>query len=129
MNTDEKTSVFCVNKSQAMDLLMRNKNALIMMNNILACHYYKFFRENDLNDDECYFRFRDVRTRPEMTESQKKTALKNLVYYGFIEILEDTRNVSYTGCKKIKIVANPFSRELADILKTENPYRGYPGFL
>lgn len=128
MDTETKRSVFEVNKSQALGLLMRNKNALLLITSILACLYHKYFRDEDLNPDECYFYFRDIYSTYKMTDSQKKTALKNLVYYGFIEVLEDQRKNSHTGCKKIKVLVNPFSEELGNLVKEETPYRGYPNF-
>lgn len=121
-------SVFEVNKTQALGMLMRNKNSLLILNNILACLYHKFFIEEDLKKDECYFSFRSVYTTHKMTESQKKTALKNLVYYGFIELLQDERKIPHSGCKKIKLLVNPFSAEFGEVLKKENPCRGYPEF-
>jgi hypothetical protein len=128
MDTETQKSVFAVNKSQALGMLMRNKNALLLFSNILACLYHKFFIEEDLKTDECYFYLREIYSTYKLTESQKKTALKNLVYYGFIEILEDERKISHSGCKKIRVLVNPFSSELAEIVKEECPYRGYPSF-
>jgi hypothetical protein len=128
MDTETKRSVFEVNKSQALGLLMRNKNALLLISSVLACLYHKYLRDEDLKPNECYFYFREIYSSYKMTESQKKTALKNLVYYGFIEVLEDERKFSHTGCKKIRVIANPFSNDLGEVLKKESPYRGYPEF-
>ena len=125
-------SVFSVNEMQAMGFLIRNKNALIMLANILICKSYQRYNSIHnviLDENECFFTVRHMYAKPVMSESQKKTALKNLVQYGFIEIVEFASTIRIAGLKRIRIIVNPFDPIVAqNIMQSQPSCSGYPIF-
>lgn len=113
-----KKGVFSINPDQAMDWLTRNKNVFTVLSYIIL---RKNFRRNYLNDDleldEVYVTFRDLKIQPKLTVSQWRRSLDNLCYYGFIEILEYKPVVMVAKMKKIKILVDIFDPKISRHVK------------
>lgn len=120
-----------------MNWIFSNRNALVIMSNIIGKKPFKFYQNyhkvvkdgvsKDLPSDECFFCTKDIKTKPSMTESQIKTALKNLVSHGFIEIIDYDCYAKPAGLKRIKIIINPFDKDILKIFDHNKP-DGYPTF-
>lgn len=103
------SGVYSYNPEQALDLLKEKPNAFFLLS-LIVFHLSRRRRSSDrLEKDEVYFCESIVKMtgafKPILTPSQITTSLKNLTYFGFIEIKKDP----VMRFKIIKVLVNPFS--------------------